>query len=130
MAPIGRPRKVSEPANPDDKVATRGYVKCIARKLHDHNHTDGSSYIGTGLAAMFLWMILIIVWIATLFSTTANPVFRLPEWAYWILVASTLIETISVYDSMSSEDEYTGSAHARHIEDYIKKYEIKKDKEC
>ena len=40
----GRPRKdgqpvhSSKPKNPDYEPATKGYVKCIARKLADHTH--------------------------------------------------------------------------------------------
>lgn len=35
----GRPKKVVEPINPDYEPATKGFVKCIARKLNAHKHT-------------------------------------------------------------------------------------------
>lgn len=37
--PVGRPRKVEKQANSDCEVASKGYVKCVARKLVSIEHT-------------------------------------------------------------------------------------------
>jgi uncharacterized protein YacL len=51
----GRPKKAAE--NPDCEVATRGYVKCVARKTREHTHDNPNfvlSYGVIGLASALL----------------------------------------------------------------------------
>lgn len=45
----GRPKKAAE--NPDCEVATKGYVKCVARKLGQHTHDNFTVVISSGLFA-------------------------------------------------------------------------------
>jgi hypothetical protein len=37
----GRPKKAAE--NPDCEVASKGYVKCVARRMTDLKHTHGTT---------------------------------------------------------------------------------------
>lgn len=56
--PRGRPPKVAPepvPKNPDQKLATRGYVKCLARKVQSHRHVNNMSE-GIGWSAVSLFV--------------------------------------------------------------------------
>ena len=45
----GRPKKAAE--NPDCEVATKGYVKCVARKLGEHTHENFKIKMSDGVLA-------------------------------------------------------------------------------
>ena len=41
--------------NPDCEPATRGYVKCLLRKIHHHNHAQDICFGLTGIFAIVMW---------------------------------------------------------------------------
>jgi hypothetical protein len=59
---VGRPRKnAKKQENPDCDVATKGFVKCVARRLGEHTHTNFSNSLwlwlfGIGSAVIFMVM--------------------------------------------------------------------------
>jgi|WetSurMetagenome_2_1015567.scaffolds.fasta_scaffold853875_2 hypothetical protein len=134
MATRGRPlgsKNHIEPNNPDDKMATRGYVKCIARTVHNHYHVKDASYTATLVSAFIAWCAIFCVWMITLLSTPSNPVSsHLPEWAYWLLIAFAMVETITLYDLNETAGDKTYDAEGKGIDKYIKKYEKPEEKEC
>ena len=97
----GRPPKKVGVVNPDNILATRGYVKCIARKIHVHHHKiDNDSWLPA--IAAFIGMIVITYLIV--FSKGL-----IPEWAYWIVVVFTVIEIIHTNDRSDIGNHYTCS---------------------
>ena len=108
----GRPRKTPVapvPQNPDERVATRGYVKCVARTLREHNHRKDNDSICALIAAFAGGMIWVFVILAQLLTFSSKGF--LPEWAYWALVLFTVVEVISVLDNSFEGDAYTYITH-------------------
>jgi len=81
---VGRPRK--QPENPDCEVATRGYVKCVARNISHHNHKQRCFPIITLLLSV---------------SSVAIWVLSLNQFALGLAIVSTavLIDLWFVFDN-------------------------------
>jgi hypothetical protein len=110
-----------KPENPDLLPATRGYVKCIARKIHNHKHEQNGRGIATYLAATIgvgLWFVMLI----------STP--RTPEWAYWIVVAFDVITICISYDRQMDFYTSTGTPDPNQKYDVINAWAPKKNNCC
>jgi len=99
--------------NPDEQIATRGYVKCIARTVHSHNHRQDMTFTATGLVAAISWLFIIV---SALLANAPRPT---PEIMYWCAVSIAITTTAIATDLASTDDDTT--AYPRDI-DAIKKY--------
>lgn len=96
-----------EPLNPDEEVATKGFVKCVGRKVLNHHHKktcDG------GTASLVLITVGIIALFFMVLDSALRHIPNVPEWAYWIIVAVTVSKMISVLDANEEGDGLTFNA--------------------
>ena len=126
----GRPRKDGQPVqsrkpeNPDCEPATKGYVKCIARKTLKHQHKKDSCYGITLLGALVGWF-----WL--LGNAMVIPTRQLTETHFYILLAATTVLTLLSIDLVRAEDDCTFTPDTEFP--VIQKYEpptCEKKEEC
>lgn len=81
------------PKNPDQKLATRGYVKCLARKIQDHRHWnavgEGMVWYAVAVLISFFSMALVSLMIWNDHMTTMNIVLISIGWS--IVVNSVVL---------------------------------------
>jgi len=115
---VGRPRK--QPENPDCEVATRGYVKCVARKMtcikHTHETANGDATEAIGIATMVLIFVSIIGWLLASKSETSGMVtmFASIFWTSFVIFLACACNASVSIDKAELSD---------YIPDYLKKYE-------
>jgi len=115
-----RPKKVTEPKepkveNPDKQVATRGYVKCIARKISDkgnfnfyYNESDTK-----GVASMIVGIIAFMIWLVAVGIGHQDPYIT---WAFgivWFMCLVSFIDHQIMPDIKSRQKDFPA---------YLKKY--------
>jgi hypothetical protein len=109
--PVGRPKKEAAepvPKNPDMKLATRGYVKCIARLSRDHRHNNNATsgvqwnilIAVSGLLAMVVLSSL--VWVPVNMTTAGILVLAVG----WSIVANCCVQTV-IMAAIDSDSTYT-----------------------
>jgi hypothetical protein len=117
----GRPRKnAKKQENPDCEVASKGYVKCLMRKMtdikHTHGTTDGDTTEAIGIATMVLSFVSVIGWLVASKAEYSNLVtmFSTIFWMSLVLFAACACNSpVSINKEMMSD----------HIPDYLKKHE-------
>ncbi len=118
---VGHPRKnAKKQENPDCDVATKGFVKCLMRKMtdiqHTHGTTNGEPAENIGIATMALTMASVIGWLVTSKAEYSNLVTMFAT-MFWI---SLVIFTACAFSASVSIDTAMLSDH---IPDYLKKHE-------
>jgi len=111
--PRGRPKKViAEPVpnNPDQKLATRGYVKCIARKIQSHQHVNNMSEgIGWSVISLLVMGLAMFAVTLILWDTHMPLVYLLLITVGWSVVANSLLLIIILWvidhDTTTRPDE-------------------------
>jgi len=115
---VGRPRK--QPENPDCEPATKGYVKCLMRKMtnieHTHETTNGDATEVIGIATMVLIFVSIIGWLLASKSEYAGMATMFAS-IFWMSFA---IFSACAFNASVSIDKAELSDY---IPDYLKKYE-------
>lgn len=118
---VGRPRKnAKKQENPDCELATKGYVKCLMRKMTDlkHSHAvcnpDQTENIGWVMAATaavtpFCWM----------FSVRAGAPNMETMFATIFWISALICLACSLEHDVRIQKEMTSD----HIPDYLKKHE-------
>jgi len=94
---------VKDSENPDKMVATRGYVKCIARHVYYHSHKQDMHVSYSFVVAMFSTFGIAV---ALLSSHSVNPMF-VPEGAFWAMVAVAVATWTSFGDLITTDGETT-----------------------
>ena len=113
--------------NPDLLPATRGYVKCIARRINRHKHPQNSDpFISAILTALggLVWIFMVVD------GTIANTP-HTPEWAYWIVVAFTVTQLSIAYAINGiDESETCNTSYDGGDQKLLKPWEPKKSECC
>jgi hypothetical protein len=110
--------------NPDEEVATKGYVKCLIRKTRDHTHRNNVTigYTGWLTACGFL-----IIALSTIMSCgTGRPTLSGEVWV--TLLASTLICTAVTLDRINTNTETVQGVDG--VEPYYIRKHTDKKKDC
>jgi hypothetical protein len=94
-----------KPENPDLLPATRGYVKCIARRINSHKHPQNSE---AGLS-MLLVALGGILWVFMVANGTLGPQPHAPEWAYWLVTLFTVTQLSALYTTYSIDGGETNT---------------------
>jgi hypothetical protein len=116
----------TNPENPDLLPATRGYVKCIARKINNHHHRQSVCGLATCMAigiAGFAWIIVVVL------SNTAGPI-RTPEWVYWLLTAFLVTQIINLYELTKIDSNTTADSSYDKDHKTIEPWKPKKNNCC
>jgi hypothetical protein len=113
--------------NPDLLPATRGYVKCIARRINSHKHPQNSdpfvSAILTALGGL--------VWIFMVVDGAIAHTPHAPEWAYWLVTLFTVTQLSALYTTYSIDDGETGpTSYNSGDQKLLKAWEPKKSECC
>jgi len=92
--------KKIEPQNPDMKLATRGYVKCLLRKTRNHQHM-------LDLIGGCWWFLgLVFGWMFTIVIAVVGPGLVASTW-FPALVAFALVCTIGFTECYQMDSEWT-----------------------
>jgi hypothetical protein len=128
----GRPRKdgqpnksSSKPKNPDCEPASKGYVKCIARKFYENQILTGIQFRNQAkLLDVFFWGFLtlifgILFWIYNLTNTYLAT--------FSIVAAAFVINALSEWTHGMDEERYSErDEHTEFMQKYIPPEEIKR----
>jgi len=119
---VGRPRKnAKKQENPDCEVASKGYVKCLMRKMIDIKHTHGTTNAepaeNIGIATMALSMVSILGWLLTANISTLD---NMETMFATMFLVSTVIFTACAFSASVSIDKAMMSDY---IPDYLRKHE-------
>ena len=143
--PKGRPKKAApwrtEPAtilqNPDELPATQGYVKCVARKINRHTHTNNVYYVWTAATAVFAWMVILGGGMIQALGCggLSGCVYRniVPSEIWYAIIAIAIVTTVIVADAYSTDSEDTNRpSYAEDVNTSIEKWKPEKckEKEC
>src|SRR5574344_2087178 len=116
----GRGRPLKQPENPDCEVATRGYVKCLMRKMtdiqHTHGTTNGEPTENIGIATMALSFASVIGWLlaSKCEYTGMVTMFASLFWMSLVMFSACAFNASVIVDKAMLSD---------HIPDFMQKYE-------
>jgi hypothetical protein len=116
-----------KPENPDLLPATRGYVKCIARRINSHKHPQNAG----PFVSIILTMIGGMIWVFMVADGIVGINPHVPEWAYWVVVAFTVTQLSIAYainDIDASETDTT--SYDSGDQKLLKAWEPKKTECC
>jgi hypothetical protein len=110
--------------NPDEEVATKGYVKCLIRKTRDHTHANSAT--GACTCAIMISGVILMAVVCLWSCIVEHSIISVEAWV--TLFAATGICTAVTVDIMYMNSESTQGVDG--VEPYYIRKHTDKKKDC